>query len=282
MPRTKRKGKGEPLYTVTARTLGRAWGRLRGLAGGFWHDLTQARGHRYFRALAIFCVLCVLFGAGASAVWRTAAVQSAVVRYRAVFLGTGATTPAESPPPVSEAEATPPAETEEETTAPQTEPDRTDESAGAPDETEPPAAGDGPAAPVAPDLSSLIRPVVGAVTLDFGWQYFTTLEDWRFHPGVDIQAPEGTAVRAALSGIVADVAETFEYGLKVRIDHGAGYTTVYGQLGSNSVDVGDSVSQGQQIGVVAGPAGVELEDGPHLHFELWSGDSALDPHEYWK
>jgi len=120
------------------------------------------------------------------------------------------------------------------------------------------------------------------VILDFGWQYSDTLADWRFHPGVDLQAPEGTAVRAALAGKVTEVAEGFEYGLAVRIDHGGGVYTVYGQLGEAAVKVGQSVTKGQTLGAVGAPAGVELDSGAHLHFELIDGEDALDPKEYWQ
>lgn len=292
MPRTRRKGKGEPLYILTAKALGRAWGRLSGAARGFWYDLTQARGRRYFRALAIFCALCVLIGLGASAAWRTAAVRSAIVQYRAVFLGAGGGPPAESQPPLTPGgeQATAP----DERLTPAGEPSVPASSgteqpveAGPTGEQVPPPGtgggeGGGQAPGTAPDLRGLVRPVVGAVTMGCGWQYSTTLEDWRFHPGVDIQAPEGTAVRAALAGRVIDVSESFEYGLTVTIDHGAGHVTVYGQLEGNRVKVGDSVSRGQQIAAVGSPAGVELEDGPHLHFELWTGELSADPEDYWE
>jgi len=286
MPRKRRRNKTQPLYIVVARALERGWARAAGAAAGFWHDLTQARGSRYFRALAVFCVLCMLLGAGASLAWRTAAVQSAVTRYRAVFLGTGGGSPGESPALVPSGQATPAgggsaAPPGGQSTTPPGGSAEPAGSGGSPAGPSIPAGSPGEPEVAGPDLNTLTRPLAGALLVDFGWQYSTTLEDWRFHPGVDIQAAEGTGVRAALAGKVVHVLETFEYGLTVRIDHGAGYATVYGQLKSSSVKAGDVVSQGAQIGIVGSPAGIELEDGPHLHFELLSGQEALNPQDYW-
>src|SRR4030042_1940202 len=107
MARAKRRGKTQPLYIITGRAIARGWGHFTGAAAVFWRDLIQARGNRYFRALAVFCVLCMLAGAGASLAWRSAAIQAAVSHYRAVFLGTGGQTVDESPPPALTGQATP-------------------------------------------------------------------------------------------------------------------------------------------------------------------------------
>ncbi len=57
-------------------------------------------------------------------------------------------------------------------------------------------------------------------------------------------AAEGAVVVSTASGIVAEVGEDTEFGHKVVIDHGNGYTTIYRYQSQPLVATGDSVSQG--------------------------------------
>jgi murein DD-endopeptidase MepM/ murein hydrolase activator NlpD len=58
------------------------------------------------------------------------------------------------------------------------------------------------------------------------------------------------------------------------INHGNGIVTLYGHMNSIGVSYGQTVSKGQSIGTV-GATGVAT--GPHLHFEIRSGGTCLDP-----
>lgn len=97
--------------------------------------------------------------------------------------------------------------------------------------------------------------------------------------GINIGASAGAAVRAAAAGRVAYVGDDLPgQGLTVLILHADGWRTVYGHLGSATVEDGDQVRQGQQIGTVGLTAG----DGrPSMHFETrrMQGDQplAIDP-----
>lgn len=97
--------------------------------------------------------------------------------------------------------------------------------------------------------------------------------------GINIGASAGAAVVAAASGRVAYVGDALPgQGLTVLIMHRDGWRTVYGHLGSATVDDGDEVRAGQQIGTVGLTAG----DGrPSMHFETrrMQGDNptAVDP-----
>ena len=64
------------------------------------------------------------------------------------------------------------------------------------------------------------------------------------------------------------------YGLYVDISHGDGYRTRYAHLSSIDVQVGETVGQGQVIGV-SGDSGVS--SGPHLHFEIWRKGRRVNP-----
>ncbi|MBI1862654.1 peptidoglycan DD-metalloendopeptidase family protein [Candidatus Microgenomates bacterium] len=64
------------------------------------------------------------------------------------------------------------------------------------------------------------------------------------------------------------------YGCHVIINHGNGYQTLYGHLSQILVSPGQAVSQGKQIGFM-GSTG--RSTGPHLHFEIRSGGTQLNP-----
>jgi len=85
------------------------------------------------------------------------------------------------------------------------------------------------------------------------------------HRGVDLNAPQGTAVFAALDGQVLVAGRHKQYGNYVVVDHGNGVVTLYGHHKLNLVQVGDIVRRGQKIAEVGRTGNAT---GPHLHFEL--------------
>jgi murein DD-endopeptidase MepM/ murein hydrolase activator NlpD len=92
------------------------------------------------------------------------------------------------------------------------------------------------------------------------------------HHADDIPTPQGTIVRAAAGGIVKDVVNHglgFNY---VTIEHPGGYSTLYGHLTKFSVQKGQQVLAGDEIGLSGGrpgSPGAGLSTGPHLHFALF-------------
>ncbi len=85
------------------------------------------------------------------------------------------------------------------------------------------------------------------------------------HKGVDLTAPIGTAVFAAMDGEVVLVGKHRQYGNYVVVDHGNGVTTLYAHHKLNLVHAGDIVRRGQKIAEVGRTGNAT---GPHLHFEL--------------
>jgi murein DD-endopeptidase MepM/ murein hydrolase activator NlpD len=135
-----------------------------------------------------------------------------------------------------------------------------------------------PAGPIKGGSGSMIWPVDGPVVSGFGSR--TINGSYEYHPGIDIAVPEGTAIRAALTGTVSlqqSEAESGGYGNYTCLDHGGGLSTCYAHQSSFAVSLGQSVSQGAVIGYT-GCTGYCF--GPHLHFEVRINGSVTDPMGY--
>ena len=86
-----------------------------------------------------------------------------------------------------------------------------------------------------------------------------------FHGAIDIAANRGTPIKAAAGGVVILARYYGLAGNTVFIDHGGGMTTLYFHMDRISVNVGQTVVTGDQIGTVGNTG---RSTGPHLHFEV--------------
>lgn len=100
---------------------------------------------------------------------------------------------------------------------------------------------------------------------------------YEYHEGQDIDAEFGVPVQAAASGRVVIAGWQRGYGKVVYVDHGGGLSTRYGHLSAIDVSVGQTVAQGQTIGLV-GSTG--RSTGPHLHYEVRINNQPVDPRRY--
>ncbi len=110
-----------------------------------------------------------------------------------------------------------------------------------------------------------------------------TMNDYRVHIGLDIQANVGTAIKACADGTVKHIYEDPFMGTSIVIDHGDGLTSLYQNLAetpAQGIAEGVSVKAGDIIGAVGETAIVEIAEEPHLHFEMKNGDEAIDPMDY--
>ena len=112
------------------------------------------------------------------------------------------------------------------------------------------------------------------MTSGFKMRFHPILQTWRAHLGVDYAAPAGTPVRSVGQGIVDVAGSQGGFGNVVMIKHANGHTTVYAHLSRISVKRGQSVKQGQTVGLV-GSTG--WATGPHLHFEFRVNGKQQDP-----
>ncbi|MCG2730131.1 MAG: M23 family metallopeptidase [Acetobacterium sp.] len=94
---------------------------------------------------------------------------------------------------------------------------------------------------------------------------------------MDILNSEGTSVYAAASGTVTLSSWYGGYGKCVIIDHGNGYSTLYGHFSSVDVSEGQTVTQGQRIG---GMGSTGSSTANHVHFEVRVNDEAQPINNY--
>ncbi len=114
-------------------------------------------------------------------------------------------------------------------------------------------------------------PLKGRISSGYGWR------GEKFHYGIDIAAPLGTAFGAAAEGRVTHAGYRGSYGIMIELDHGGGYLSRYGHASRASVAVGQRVSAGQTIGYI-GMTGNTT--GPHLHFEIHAAGEKVNPLRY--
>lgn len=124
---------------------------------------------------------------------------------------------------------------------------------------------------------ALSWPCNGPITSPFGYRVHPIFGTTIYHSGIDIGVDYGTPIHAADSGTVIYAGWIDGYGNTVIIDHGNNITTLYGHNSSLAVSDGQSVSKGTVI-AYAGSTGNST--GPHCHFEVQVGGSAVDPMGY--
>jgi murein DD-endopeptidase MepM/ murein hydrolase activator NlpD len=98
------------------------------------------------------------------------------------------------------------------------------------------------------------------------------------HFGVDVVSKQNEAIKSVLDGTVIFSDWTVETGYVIAIQHQQNLVSVYKHNSALLKKQGEIVRAGEAIAIV-GESG-ELKTGPHLHFELWSEGSPVDPKEY--
>ena len=201
-------------------------------------------------------------------------------------------TPEATPEPMPEATTEP---TPEPSSAPETTSEPTEAPTATPEPTAPPSAAPTPAPtptpvpvedPYVPGFTVIESEIGGAHAWPVPEHFDVTQGYGDQHAALDIAADTGTPVVAADDGTVT-VTQTWNgivtkgdsnsYGNMVQVTHADGTVTLYAHLSEINVRQGDMVVRGQQIGRVGSTGN---SSGPHLHFEVRSNGSKVDPMAY--
>ena len=132
----------------------------------------------------------------------------------------------------------------------------------------------GPAVGFGRERGQLPWPAEGRVVTGFGRETHPRFGTETVRTGIDIEAAEGTPIRAVAPGAVAYRGWLKGYGNLLVLDHGDGYYTLYAHASQILVDEGDQVKGGELVGRVGETGSVE---GPRLHFEVRYQSRAEDP-----
>lgn len=124
-----------------------------------------------------------------------------------------------------------------------------------------------------------IKPVQGILLSGFGMRFHPILKYRRMHEGLDFRASVGNEVFATGEGTVKYAGMKGTYGRLIVINHEYGYESRYAHLSSFAKDIkpGTKVDRGDLIGY-SGQSG--MVEGPHLHYEVYRNDKAVDPINY--
>lgn len=125
--------------------------------------------------------------------------------------------------------------------------------------------------------TTFIKPTSGRLTSGYGNRRHPVTGRYSFHAGIDLANSKGTGILASRNGKVVFAGNQGTYGKLIIISHGSGIETAYAHLSAINVSVGQTVTQGEQIGKM-GSTG--RSTGSHLHFEIRMNGGTVNPQKY--
>lgn len=126
-------------------------------------------------------------------------------------------------------------------------------------------------------------PLPVGTTMSSGFGYRSCAGCSENHLGIDLNPGDGYPIQAIADGVVVEAQESDAgLGVHVIVEHnvdGQIVRSLYGhmQFGSLAVSVGQTITRGQQLGLV-GSTGQST--GPHLHFGILIDGVEIDPYEW--
>ena len=123
-------------------------------------------------------------------------------------------------------------------------------------------------------INTMQMPLSGRISDEYGYRVHPISGKYSMHYGVDIAAPYGSDIGAAMAGTVSKTGESSSYGIYILLSHGDGLETMYAHCSETLLNAGDSVEKGQAIAKV-GSTGVST--GAHCHFEVRINGTRINP-----
>ena len=117
-------------------------------------------------------------------------------------------------------------------------------------------------------------PVNATLSSWYGWRRDPFSGSRIFHDGIDLAAPLGTSVRAAMDGVISQTGYNTISGNFIIIKHASGYASFYGHLNKLEISVGTKVKTGSKIATV-GNSGYSTSS--HLHFTVFKYGRTINP-----
>ncbi len=124
------------------------------------------------------------------------------------------------------------------------------------------------------DANSMIWPVQGKVTSEYGYRTHPITGKYSMHGGIDIGAENKTPIKSVFDGKITKKGYSNSYGYYVIIQHSDNFETLYAHCSKILLETGNEVKKGDIVALV-GSTGKST--GPHLHFETRIGGYRVDP-----
>ena len=126
-----------------------------------------------------------------------------------------------------------------------------------------------------PAIQPVTKRNITRLASGFGHRIHPIYKTYLMHAGIDFTAPIGTEIYATGNGVVAKTEYNGRgYGNNVVIQHGYGYSTLYGHMSRFAVRPGQRVKRGDVIGYVGNTGS---STGPHVHYEVIKNGKKIDP-----
>ena len=126
---------------------------------------------------------------------------------------------------------------------------------------------------------SLPWPVDGRVAVPYGEYRDPEFDVASFENGIRVETGPEETVKAIAGGRVVYASRLEGYGMTLIIDHGSGYHSLYGNLSKISVNSGDLLIKGMDVGAAVRP---KPADAPLLYFEIRYKGKPVDPMQWLK
>lgn len=126
-----------------------------------------------------------------------------------------------------------------------------------------------------PAIQPITKKSIARLASGYGYRIHPIYKTSMMHEGIDFTAPIGTEIYATGNGTVAKVEYNGRgYGNNVVINHGFGYSTLYGHMSRFAVRPGQKIKRGDVIGYVGNTGS---STGPHVHYEVIKNGKKIDP-----